>query len=131
MTLFADVVLASSQVAETTSRSRKVAILAELLRRLDAAEIAIVTGFLSGAPRQGRVGVGYSMIYAVDSTPSPAASLTIDDVDGGITELQETTGSGSGARRRQLLESLLGRSTADEAAFIRRPRCRPRSHGVR
>jgi DNA ligase 1 len=120
MTLFADVVLASSQVAETSSRSRKVAILSELLRRLDAAEVPIVTGFLSGVPRQGRVGVGYSMVYAAQSKPSTAASLTVSEVDGAITELQQTTGSGSGANRRQLLESLLGRATADEAEFIRR-----------
>ena len=40
MTLLADVVTASRAVAETSSRSRKVATLAEALRRLDASEVA-------------------------------------------------------------------------------------------
>ena len=60
MTLFAEVVAASKLVTVTGSRSRKVAILAELLRRLDASEVPICVAFLSGVPRQGRVGVGYS-----------------------------------------------------------------------
>ena len=56
MTLFADVVAASEGVAGTSSRSRKVAILAELLGRLEPAEVPIAVGFLAGVPRQGRVG---------------------------------------------------------------------------
>ena len=60
MTPLADVVTASQLVGETSSRSRKVAILAELLRALDPDEVPICVGFLSGVPRQGRVGVGYS-----------------------------------------------------------------------
>ncbi|MDQ6816508.1 MAG: ATP-dependent DNA ligase, partial [Actinomycetota bacterium] len=66
MTLFANVVVASTQVAATSSRSRKVAILAELLSTLDATEVPICVGFLSGVPRQGRVGVGYSTIYGLE-----------------------------------------------------------------
>jgi DNA ligase-1 len=120
MSLFADVVLASEQVAETSSRSKKVTVLAELLRSLDPDEIAVVTGFLSGVPRQGRVGVGYSAVYRADPEPAVAASLTIADVDQAITEIRESTGGGSALRRRQLLASLFGRATAEEAAFIRR-----------
>jgi len=40
VTLLADVVAASQEVAETNARSRKVAILAELLERLDPDEVA-------------------------------------------------------------------------------------------
>ena len=58
MTLLADVVTASQEVAETSARSRKVTILAELLERLDPAEVAVATELLSGVPRQGRVGIG-------------------------------------------------------------------------
>ena len=71
MTLLAEVVAASNEVAATSARSRKIAILADLLRRLEPAEVPIATGFLSGAPRQGRVGVGYSSVYAIDATPRP------------------------------------------------------------
>ena len=41
MTLLADLVTASSDVAGTSSRSGKIAILADLLRRLDASEVTI------------------------------------------------------------------------------------------
>ena len=72
MTLLADVVAASTLVSETSSRSRKVAILAELLRELDCGEVPICVGFLSGVPRQGRVGVGYS-----SWSPLAAAGVTV------------------------------------------------------
>jgi DNA ligase-1 len=39
-------------------RSRKVTILADLLRRLEADEIPITVGFVLGVPRQGRIRVG-------------------------------------------------------------------------
>jgi DNA ligase-1 len=120
MTLIADVVTASKDVSGTSSRSRKVAILAELLRRLDASEVAIATGFLSGVPRQGRVGVGYSMVYGVEHAAAREPSLTVDDLDRAITEIQRATGSGSATRRRQILGDLLDRATEQEADFMRR-----------
>jgi DNA ligase-1 len=120
MTLIADVVTASKDVAGTSSRSRKVAILAALLRRLDASEVAIATGFLSGVPRQGRVGVGYSMVFAVEHAAAREPSLTVDDLDRAIAEIQGATGSGSATRRRQFLGDLLDRATEREADFVRR-----------
>jgi DNA ligase-1 len=120
MTLLAAVVAASDEVAATSSRSRKVAILAELLRGLDAAEVATATGFLSGAPRQGRVGVGYSTIYGIESAPARRASLSVGDLDAAIVAIQAATGSGSAAARKRLLAELLGRATEEEASFIRR-----------
>ena len=71
MTLLADVVAASQEVAETNARSRKVAILADLLERLDPDEVGVAAGLLSGVPRQGRVGVGYSTIHGIESAPAP------------------------------------------------------------
>jgi DNA ligase 1 len=107
-------------VAATTSRSRKIAILAELLRRLDPDEIPPAVGFLAGVPRQGRVGVGYSTVYRLEHDPAGEASLTIEDLDRAIAAVKETTGSGSAAARRQILMGLLDRATEDEAHFIRR-----------
>jgi DNA ligase 1 len=120
MTLLADVVAASAQVAETSARSRKVAILAELLRGLDPGEVAICVGFLSGAPRQGRVGVGYSIVYGVSRAPASDPSLTVGDVDRAISAIEAATGSGSAGARRELLAGLLGRATELEADFLRR-----------
>jgi DNA ligase 1 len=120
MTLLADVVAASNLVAETSSRSRKVAILAELLGRLEPGEVPIAVGFLSGAARQGRVGVGYSTIFGIEQAQASRPSLTVEDIDGAIDEVQAATGSGSVARRREILGRLLGRATEPEADFIRR-----------
>src|SRR5262245_52783860 len=120
MTLLAELVEASGRVAATSARSQKVAILAELLARLDAHEVAIATGFLSGVPRQGRVGVGYATVYGVECKPAGAPSLTLDEVDAAIAGIQATAGSGSGAARRELLLGVLSRATEPEAAFLRR-----------
>jgi DNA ligase-1 len=120
MTLLTDLVAASQQVAGTSARSRKVAILADLLRRLDTDEVAIAVGFLSGLPRQGRVGIGYSTIYSIEAGPAAEPSLSLSDVDRAISEIQAATGSGSSSRRKEILDELLGRATAEEAGFLRR-----------
>jgi DNA ligase 1 len=120
MTLLADVVTASQRITDTSSRSRKIAILAELLGRLDPAEVPVAVGFLVGVPRQGRVGVGYSTIYGLERAPAGEASLTIEELDRAITEVQGMTGSGSAGGRKQILGGLLGRATEPEADFVRR-----------
>jgi DNA ligase-1 len=120
MMQLADVAAASRGVAETSSRSRKVAILADLLRALEPSEVAVVTGFLSGVPRQGRVGIGYAMVYGTEHPVARDPSLTVAELDATIAEIQSTTGAGSGTKRRQLLGELLGRATEEEADFIRR-----------
>jgi DNA ligase 1 len=107
-------------VAGTTSRSRKVAVLAALLQQLDPAEIPSAVGFLAGVPRQGRVGVGYATIYRLEHTHAEEPSLTIGDLDGAITAIQKTTGSGSAAARNQILSELFARATEKEADFVRR-----------
>jgi DNA ligase-1 len=120
VTLLADVVTASGEVAATSARSRKVAILAELLRRLEPGEVPLAVGFLAGMPRQGRIGVGYSTVYGVEVEPAAEPSLTVEELDRALTEVAGMSGSGSGAKRRELLSELLGRATTEEADFARR-----------
>ena len=120
MSLLADVVNASKAVTETSSRSAKVAILADLLRGLDLEEVPLAVGFLAGMPRQGRVGVGYSTVYGVDRPPAPDPTLTIAELDGAIAAIQATTGNGSAAKRKQILGELLSRATEQESDFVRR-----------
>ena len=50
-----DVVDTSTVVASTSSRGKKVELLADVLRRLAPDEIAIAIGFLTGWPRQGKL----------------------------------------------------------------------------
>jgi DNA ligase-1 len=120
VTLLADVVSASRDVTATSSRSRKVAILADLLRRLDDREVAPAVGFLAGMPRQGRVGVGYSTIYGIEREPADLPSLTIGELDRAISAVQATTGSGSASERKRILGALLERATEEEADFMKR-----------
>ncbi len=120
LTQFAAVVETSGLLAATSSRSRKTALLAELLRALDGDEVPIAVGFLSGVPRQGRVGIGYATIYGLSISPAPEPSLSIDEVDQAISQIEETTGTGALAARRRLLENLLGRATEPEADVLRR-----------
>jgi DNA ligase-1 len=120
VTLLADVVAASQEVSDTAARSRKVAILGELLGSLEPEEVAVAAGLLSGVPRQGRIGVGYSTIHGVESDPAEEPTLTVADLDTAISQIQAATGSGSGARRKELLAQLFARATEPEAGFVRR-----------
>ncbi len=120
MTPFLAVVTVSQEVGVTGSRSLKVAILAELLSRLDVEEVAVCVGLLSGVPRQGRVGIGHATIHGIASRPAKEASLSVEDVDRAITGIETATGSGSATTRRRLLNELLHRATPPEADFLRR-----------
>jgi DNA ligase-1 len=120
VTLLADVVAVSRQVAATSARSRKIALIAELLQRLQPEEVPLVVGFLSGVPRQGRVGVGYSTISAVGGPGAQEPSLSVADLDRAVSAVSATSGSGSAGERKRILGGLLARATADEADFVQR-----------
>lgn len=116
----AEVAAASRAAASTRSRRAKVAGLSEVLSRAAPDEIEAVVGFLSGAPRQGRVGVGAALLWSVEAAPAAAPSLEVLEVDEVISRIPGITGRGSRARRLDLLAGLLGRATAEEQQFIRR-----------
>lgn len=120
MTLFAEVVAVSDELSRTASRSAKVAALADLLRRLSPEEVPIAVGFLSGVPRQGRIGIGYSTAYGIDRPPATAPSLEVEEVDRAITLVQTTTGKGSATLRREILGDVLARATDAESGFLKR-----------
>ena len=116
--LLADVVAASTEVGATRSRTAKVAALARTLAAADADETGVVVGHLSGVLPQRRLGVGWRSLSRM---PDPAAepTLTVADVDRSFTGIAATTGPGSVAARRALLDDLLSRATEPEQAFVR------------
>jgi DNA ligase-1 len=120
MTPFVAVVEASAAATATTKRTAKVAALAGLLGRLDAAEVAPAVGFLTGAPRQGRLGVGWATLSGLDVAPASAPTLTITDVDDALTALAATSGAGSASARAGLLGEVFGRATDGEVSFLHR-----------
>jgi DNA ligase-1 len=117
----ADLVTTSADVGATRSKTTKVKSLAALLGRTPHEEVAIVVGFLVGAPRQGRVGVGWSGLRQTSDVSSAAEpSLTVREVDGAIDRLQQATGPGSAKIRQGVLRDLFRRATEREADFLRR-----------
>jgi DNA ligase-1 len=120
VTLLADVVRVSQEIAGTSSRSAKVAALAGLLRSLDPEEVPVVTGVLSGVPRQGRIGVGHAGVYGRERGAAGDEMLAVGDLDRVLGEIQSTTGPGSAAARQRLLDDLFARVTEPEADFVRR-----------
>ncbi len=117
--LLADLVATSAAVAATRSRTAKVTALADLLRRLEPDEVEAAVGFLTGAPRQGRIGVGWRTAFKVEVPPAAMPSVELREVDRVLGELAVTTGAGSVAARQGLLADLFGRATAPEAEFVR------------
>jgi DNA ligase-1 len=117
--LLSDVVAASAAVASTRSRLRKREVLAGVIRAASVDELPAVVGFLSGEPRQGRVGVGYAAVYAVETRPAGEPSLTIGDLDGAVERIASISGPGSQAGRAEELATLLAKATGTEQDFIR------------
>src|SRR5688500_18233518 len=89
------VVACSAEVASTSSRTAKIAALAALLRQLGPAEIAPAVGYLSGVARQGRIGLGWASAAAFKPAKASSPTLTIEDIDHAMSEIQVTTGAGS------------------------------------
>ncbi|HLR93707.1 MAG TPA: ATP-dependent DNA ligase [Jiangellaceae bacterium] len=116
--LFADVVATSAAVGATRSRKAKVEALAELLRGLSEAEVEPAVAWLAGAPRQGRIGTGWRTLAELRREPASTATLEVGEVDAVLAELAGTSGSGSAARRRDLITGLLAAATADEQDFL-------------
>jgi DNA ligase-1 len=118
--LLADVVAVSETLRATTSRTAKLTALADLLRRLSPSEVPAAVGFLAGEPRQGKIGVGWATLTAIQPEPAATPLLTVEDLDLALTRIQETTGTGSVVERARQLQDLLGRATAGESDFVRR-----------
>ena len=111
---FAEVVTVSRSVAATAARLEKTAHLAGLLARTPADETAIIVAFLTGEPRQGRIGVGGALLSSMrDVTPAVEASLEVSEVDAVLERVADTSGAGSTAGHAQLLRDLFRRATSD------------------
>jgi DNA ligase-1 len=121
--LLSTVVEASGAVAATRSRRAKNEALAAVLRACAPDEIATVVSLLIGAPRQGRIGLGWATLAAVTrpaaGTVAPEEpTLTVAELDLALDRIAVTTGTGSAAARREVLGTLLARATSAESEFV-------------
>jgi DNA ligase-1 len=117
--LLHDLVATSAAVGATASRLEKIAQLADLLRRLAQDEVPVAIGFLTGWPRQGRIGIGWATIGAArpqNAATVPAVELL--EVDALLDRLKAVSGKQSNAEKRRLLAELLSRCTAAEQDFL-------------
>jgi DNA ligase-1 len=118
VTLLADVVRASTQVAGTSSRLAKTRLIADCLKALDEDEVEIALPYLSGETRQGRLALGYATLQSALGAPPAAPTLTLRDVDTAFHDLKHVKGKGSAAQRFTILRNLFGKATAEEQDFL-------------
>ncbi|MET8246917.1 ATP-dependent DNA ligase [Streptomyces sp. NPDC005202] len=115
--LLARLAQVSQEVAATSARSRKIALLAELFRDAEADDVPIVIPYLAGRLPQGRLGVGWKVLGR-RVAPAVEPSLTVREVDARLTELGKVSGAGSQAERARIVGELMGAATEDEQRFL-------------
>ena len=121
MTLLARLVEASERVGASSARLAKVRELADVLRCLEPAEIAIGVEYLSGDLSQGRIGVGPAVLQAASNVPpADAASLSLTEVDRTLADIAALRGPGVNSLRAAALRDLISRATAAEQHFLLR-----------
>ena len=119
--LLNDLVETSQRVGETRKRLAKIDMLADCLRRAGPDLIEIAVGFLTGEPRQGRIGIGPAALHkARPDSAAGAPTLTVSHVDATLTHIAGISGAGAGKARLQALNELLGRGTSAEQSFLMR-----------
>ena len=119
--LLDEIVTASRDTGETSSRNAKIERLAALLRGRAPADASIAVCWLIGELPQGRVGLGPAAVR--DARDVPAAetpTLTVADVDATFSDIASISGAGSARARVQRLRELFARATADEQDFLSR-----------
>lgn len=117
-----ELVDASDTLRQTRSRLKKIAALSQVLHAANDEELPVSVGYLSGRPRQGKIGVGWALAHRMREATGAAAdpSLEIMEVDARLTELAGIAGKGSTARREAALGGLLARATDPEQDFLTR-----------
>ncbi|WP_406438869.1 ATP-dependent DNA ligase [Streptomyces sp. NBC_01613] len=107
----------SQEVAATSARSRKIALLAELFRDAEADDVPIVIPYLAGRLPQGRLGVGWKVL-SHPVAPATEPTLTVREVDALLSELGKVAGAGSQAERARLVGELMAAATEEEQRFL-------------
>jgi DNA ligase-1 len=118
--LYARIVTTSELVAATSKRSQKVALLAEVLREAAPGDVPTVVGLLTGALRQGRIGVGWASAFGGRAAPADEPTLTVSELDRAVDRLAAAVGAGSQRERGDLLAGLFAAMTqAEQDHFAR------------
>ncbi|MEU0128478.1 MULTISPECIES: ATP-dependent DNA ligase [unclassified Streptomyces] len=108
----------SLEVAATSARTRKTALLAGLFREAGPDDVPVVIPYLAGRLPQGRLGIGWNALRD-EVPPAGEATLTVTDTDAELTAIGALKGPGSQAARKERLARLFGAATDGEQRFLR------------
>lgn len=115
--LLARLARVSQEVAATSARSGKTALLAELFRDAEPDDVPVAIPYLAGRLPQGRLGIGWKVL-ARPVAPASGATLTVRETDARLTALGKVSGPGSQAERIRLVGELMGAATEEEQRFL-------------
>ncbi len=115
--LFEQVARTSAAIAQASSRKKKVALLADLLKQVDPDQRAIAARYLSGNVGY-KLGISYATVHDMRVPAAQAASLSIADVDARFAAIAGMAGSGSSKAKKDAFGALLAASTELEQRFL-------------
>ena len=115
--LLTEIAEVSRAVATTGARLAKIETLAGALREAGPLEVPIAVAYLSGELPQRQIGVGWATLRD-GFPPADTPTLTLSDVDSGLSAIGAVAGKGSAAARKALVSELFGRATEDEQRFL-------------
>ena len=116
--LLARIAETSTALAATSSRLAKGELIAAVLRDAEPHEIELVAGYLAGALRQRRTGVGWASLVDAPA-PADTPTLTVTDADAAFEALAAVTGAGSATARSAAVGRLFGQATEAEQRLLR------------
>ena len=108
----------SEALAATSSRRRKVELLASALRAAGPEDVLIAVPWLSGELRQRRTGIGWATLRDLPDC-ADVATLTVAETDDVFEAASKAAGPGSATERRAIVARLFGAATAAEQRFLR------------
>src|ERR1700752_58208 len=116
--LLARIAGTSAEVAATSSRLAKTALLADCLGSARPDEVAIAVDYLSGELPQGTVGVGWAALRDRPPPALPPPTLELLGVGEAAPRLRGIAGKGSQAASRAEVSALLARATEPEQRLL-------------
>jgi DNA ligase-1 len=115
--LLSEIAEVSRVVATTRARLAKIEALAGALREAGPLEVPIAVAYLSGELPQRQIGIGWAALRD-GFPPADTPTLTLSDVDSGLSAIGAVSGKGSTAARKALVSELFVRATENEQRFL-------------
>ena len=117
--LLSEVAGASTDVAASSSRPRKVERLSSVLASTHREEVPIAVAYLSGLLPHGSIGIGWASLRDLPAAATPPATLELIDVDATLRRIGALEGAGSQHARKEELHDLFAKATEPEQDFLR------------